>query len=89
MRKVNPLRQLPLTGDYGTIKLHLDEIIKEKNISINQLSFRTEIQRSQIRRYKDNKIQRVDLDLLARLCYVLECNITDIMEFIPPDDNEK
>lgn len=86
MRKVNPLRQLPMSkGGYGTIKLHLDEIIKERGVSLNQLSFRTEIQRSQLRNYRDNKIQRVDLDLLARLCYVLECNITDIIEFIPPD----
>ncbi len=87
MRKVNPLRQLPMTKEgYGTIKLHLDEIIKERDVSLNQLSFRTEIQRSQLRNYRDNKIQRVDLDLLARLCYVLECNITDIIEFIPPDE---
>ncbi|MGN1182806.1 MAG: helix-turn-helix domain-containing protein [Faecalibacillus sp.] len=87
MRKNNPLRQLPITKNgYGNIKLHLDEIIKDRDVSLNQLSFRTEIQRSQLRRYRDNKIQRVDLDLLARLCYVLECDINDIIEFVPPEE---
>ena len=40
-KKENPLRQLPVSSDgYGDIKIHLAEILEEKNISLNQLSFR-------------------------------------------------
>lgn len=90
--KENPLRQLPVNSNsYGNIQLRLDEIIKKRNISLNQLSFRAEMQRTQLRNYRDNKVQRLDIDILKRLCYVLECDLTDLIEYIPPqnEDNNK
>ena len=70
--------------DLGKIKLHLDEIRKKKNISINKLACRAEMQRSQVRSYCNNTVQRLDMAVLARLCYALECDVTDIVEYIPP-----
>lgn len=84
MKKENPLRQLPLNRmECGEIRIHLAEIMKERDISMNQLSFRTEMQRTQLRNYRDNKIQRLDIDILKRLCYVLECDLHDLIEYIP------
>lgn len=84
-KKENPLRQLPTNAaECGEIKIHLDELLKNKNISMNQLSFRAEMQRTQLRNYRDNKIQRLDIDILKRLCYVLECDLHDLIEYIPP-----
>lgn len=88
-KKENPLRQLPSSMDEcGKIQIRLKDILEERNISLNQLSFRTEMQRNQLRNYRDNKIQRLDIDILRRLCYVLECNLTDLIEYIPPEDHE-
>ncbi len=70
---------------YGTIRIKLDELIKAAGISKNKLSHRAEMQRSQINNYCNNKISRLDTDVLARLCTVLECEIGDLLEFIPPD----
>ncbi len=84
IKKENPLRQLPLNRtECGEIRIHLAQIMQEKNISLNQLSFRTEMQRTQLRNYRDNKIQRLDIDILKRLCYVLECDLHDLIEYIP------
>ena len=84
-KKENPLRQLPASSEeYGEIKCHLTELMGKRNISMNQLSFRTEMQRTQLRNYRDNKIQRLDIDILKRLCYVLECDLHDLIEYIPP-----
>lgn len=89
MRKKNPLRQLPSTRDeYGEIKIHLNDILEEKHISLNQLSFRAEMQRTQLRNYRDNKVQRLDIDILLRLCYVLDCTLFDLIEYIPPSSKE-
>ena len=86
-KKENPLRQLPTNPeDYGNIRIKLDEIMKSKNISMNQLSFRTEMQRTQLRNYRDNKIQRLDIDILKRICYVLECDLHDLIEYTPPEN---
>lgn len=85
MKKDNPLRQLPgNANEYGQIKIHLADILEEKKVSLNQLSFRAEMQRTQLRNYRDNKIQRLDIDILKRLCYVLDCDLTDLIEYIPP-----
>ncbi|MBQ6012466.1 MAG: helix-turn-helix transcriptional regulator [Firmicutes bacterium] len=31
-----------------------------------------------------NDVQRVDLSVLARLCYALDCDLSDIIEYIRP-----
>lgn len=70
---------------YGSIKIKLTELIKEKGISKNKLSHRAEMQRSQINQYCNGEITRLDTAVLARLCTVLECKIEDLLEFIPPE----
>ena len=70
--------------EYGRIRIKLDELIREAGISKNKLSHRAEMQRSQINHYCNNEISRLDTDVLARICTVLECDIGDLLEFIPP-----
>lgn len=89
-KKENPLRQLPVnSSDYGEIRIHLKEILEERDISLNQLSFRAEMQRTQLRNYRDNKIQRLDIDILKHLCYVLDCDLHDLIEYIPAEDSSE
>ena len=52
-------------------------------ISKNKLSHRAEMQRTQINHYCNNEISRLDIDVLARLCTVLDCKIGDLLEFVP------
>ena len=72
-------------GEYGTIRIKLDELIRKAGISKNKLSHRAEMQRSQINNYCNNDITRLDTDVLARICTVLECEIGDLLEFVPPE----
>ena len=70
---------------FGTIKINLTRLIEARGISKNKLSQRAEMQRTQLNNYCNNSITRLDTDVLARLCTVLECEIGDILEFIPPE----
>ena len=70
---------------YGTIRIKLDELIQKAGISKNKLSHRAEMQRSQINHYCNNEITRLDIDVLARICTVLDCKIEDLLEFGPPE----
>ena len=70
--------------DYGYIKIKLAELMKEQNISINKLAFRAEMQRTQLKSYLNGDMQRMDLAVLARLCHALECDLSDLIEYIPP-----
>ena len=71
---------------FGEIKLHVAEVIQARGISKNKLSQRAEMQRTQLNNYCNNTITRLDIDVLARLCTVLECDIGDILEFVPPEE---
>ena len=75
--------------DYGQVRLNLQEIMNEQNISINKLAFRAEMQRTQLKSYIKNDVQRIDISVLARLCYALECSLSDLIQYIPPDNNDK
>lgn len=75
-------------NNFGSIKIKLAELIEEKGISKNKLGHRAEMQRTQINHYCKNTITRLDTDVLARLCTVLNCKIGDLLEFVPPEDTE-
>lgn len=71
---------------YGTIRIKLDELLKKSGISKNKLSHRAEMQRTQINNYCNNTIARLDVDVLGRICTVFDCQIGDLLEFIPPEE---
>ncbi len=71
---------------YGKIRIKLDELLKKSGMSKNKLSQRAEMQRTQLNHYCNNTITRLDTDVLARLCTVLDCEIGDLLEFVPPED---
>ena len=75
-------------GRYGTIRINLAKLIEKSGISKNKLSQRAEMQRTQLNRYCNNDIARLDIDVLARLCSVLDCEIGDLLEFVPPDKSD-
>lgn len=74
--------------EYGTVRIKLDELIRKAGISKNKLSHKAEMQRSQINNYCNNEITRLDIDVLARICTVLHCEIGDLLEFIPPEEKK-
>ena len=71
---------------YGKIRIKLDELLRKSGMSKNKLSQRAEMQRTQLNHYCNNTITRLDTDVLARLCTVLDCEIGDLLEFVPPED---
>ena len=71
---------------YGKIRIKLDELLKKSGMNKNKLSQRAEMQRTQLNHYCNNTITRLDTDVLARLCTVLDCEIGDLLEFVPPED---
>lgn len=75
--------------EYGEVRNRLAELIEKKKISKTKLAQRAEMQPTQLRRYYNNEVTRFDADVLARLCTVLECEIGDLLEFIPADADNK
>jgi len=68
--------------EYGRIRVKLAEVMDARGITRNRLRTLTGIKYDVITRYyKGENIVMADLDLLARICYVLDCGIEDILEY--------
>lgn len=76
MRKI--LNQI---ADFGKVEIKLKDFIDRKEITRNSLAVSTNIRYSIIGSYYKNKVARIDLFTLAKICYVLECDISDILEY--------
>lgn len=70
---------------YGHIKIKVAELIAQRGISKNKLTHRAEMERTQLNNYCKGTVTRLDTDVLARLCTVLDCSIGDLLEFVPPE----
>ena len=69
------------TVRYGRFVIYLDEVLKEKKVSRTKLAQLANTNYKNIKRLCDFEVQRIDLDILARVCYVLECNISEIVRY--------
>lgn len=73
--------------EYGYIKIKLQELLEEKNMSKNKFSHRAEMQRSQINQFCNGEITRLDTAVLSRICHALGCKIEDLLEYMPPEND--
>ncbi len=73
--------------EHGHIKLKLSAVMKERGVTRNRLRSLTGVKYDVIDRYyKGNSVERADLDFFAKVCYVLNCKIEDLLEFVPPEE---
>lgn len=77
-----------MDSEYGQLKICLSELIAKKGLNRNQVSIKAAMSWQQVDRYCDNDISRLDTFVLCKLCTVLECNIQDLLEFIPADNKQ-
>lgn len=67
----------------GTYIFKIEDILKDKNISINKLMRETNTDFKVIKRLITGELVRIDIFVMARLCDYLKCTITDIIEYVP------
>lgn len=68
------------------IYIDLENLLKEKKMSKNKLCQECNLQRTQLNNYCKNKIVRIDLGILAKLCTALDCTPNDVLKFQKDDD---
>lgn len=64
------------------------KIISRIFFILPRIAQQAKMQRTQLRNYRDNKIQQLDINILNRLCYVLECDLHDLIEYIPSEKTQ-
>lgn len=61
------------------IFINIEDVLKEKSVSKTQLCYDCRLQRTQLNNYCKNKVSRIDLNTLAKICKYLDCEIGDIL----------
>ena len=69
--------------DYGVLRFHIQDILKEKNISKNKICKDLDIPRSNFNRYCRNEFQRIDAAFVCKLCSYFQVEIGTLIEYIP------
>ena len=64
------------------IRLTIDKMLEKRGITRYELVKRTEIKFQTIDRYYKNRVIRYDSYILDRICSVLECDVSDILEYV-------
>lgn len=67
--------------DYGTLSLRINDILKEKNISKNQICKDLDIPRSNFNRYCRDEFQRIDSGLICKLCWYLDVTVGELIKY--------
>lgn len=67
----------------GKIKITLATYLEERNISRYKIIKNCNVSQTQLNRYYRNQIERIDLDVLARICDYLQCEVSDLLEYVP------
>lgn len=67
--------------DYGRISCNLKEILNKKQMTIYKLSNISNIKYEIIKKYCDNDFQRIDIDILAKLCFCLNLEVDSLLKY--------
>ena len=88
MLKDDSLMQLK---EYGVVRLKLKELMDQRGITRNNLARKINTRFEVIDKWYRGQIANMDLDILARICFVLQCSISDVLEYsenpLPEKDN--
>lgn len=74
--------------DYGTLKIHLTELMTNAGLNKYKLSHKAGMNWKQIDSYCKNTVTRLDTFVLCKLCKALDCEIQELLEYIPPEKRE-
>ena len=75
------LRSVVNLNFYGNITVHLKEIIDQKGITRYRLAKLADTRFEVVEKWCSGTVERIDSDVLARFCYILDCDITDIIKY--------
>lgn len=65
----------------GVYLFKLDNILRNKNISINKIARDTNTDFKVIKRLMTGELVKIDIFVLARICDYLDCTIEEIVEY--------
>ena len=72
-------KEIYTLNQYGHIEINLKEIMDNRNISRNALARAINTRFEVVDKWYHGNVEKIDADILARICYVLDCSPADII----------
>ena len=90
MAELKSIVQQYTIGDYGKVNVKLKEVLESRGITRNRLKELTGVKYDVIDRYyKNENISLVDIDAFSKFCFVLDCGMGDLLEYVLSENTEK
>ena len=80
-------RAVLVRANYGRVELRLKEVMDERGISRNQLAKLIDARFEVVGKWYKRELEKMDLDILARICYALDCTTEDLIRYVPGEEN--
>jgi len=75
-------------GGLCMIKIHLSRLLGERKWTQADLARKTGIRPSTINEMYHEIIERINIDHLNKICEVLDCTLSDLIEYIPKNNKK-
>lgn len=62
------------------VHMRINELLEEKSISKNRICKDLDLPRGNFNRYCRDDFQRIDTNLMIKLCDYLQCDLSDLLE---------
>ena len=82
-------KQIVSINEYGDIRINIKDIMSSSNISRYALAKAINARFEVVDKWYKGTLEKIDTDILARICYVLECKPEDIIIYRPIEPSEK
>lgn len=69
-------------NQYGHIEINLRPYMDEKGITRNALARAINARFEVVDKWYNGHVEKIDADILARICFVLNCNPGDIIRYV-------
>ena len=76
-------------SDYGVVKMNIEELLEKAGISKNKICKDLDLPRPNFNKYCRNQFQRIDANLIAKLCFYLDCTVDELIKYEHPKKSKK
>lgn len=68
--------------DRKNLKITIDEVLKQKNKSKDELCKEMQISKTTLDKYCNGDVRYLDTTFIKKVCYYLECDVKDILKYV-------
>lgn len=76
-----PEQGVMLMQSYGRVNLKLAALMDKRGMTRNKLARLVNTRYEVVDKWYKGHVEKLDLDVLARVCFVLGCNVQDLLEY--------